>query len=66
MTWYEKVGNSQEKLISSNNDSFALTVKGTPADSMENHVILYRCFVRNTDGLGSSPSAKLVILRKGK
>jgi len=65
VTWYEKEGNSQEKLISSHNDSFAFTVQGTLADNMESHVVLYRCSVRNTDGLGSSPSAKLVVLQKG-
>ena len=63
--WYEKAGNSQEKLIISNNDSFTLTVQGTLTDSMESHVILYRCTVQNTDGVSSSPSAKLVVLRKG-
>ena len=57
--------NSQEKLISSHNDSFALTIQGTLTDSMESHVVLYRCCVRNADGVGSSPSVRLNILRKG-
>ena len=66
VTWYAKGGsNNQEKLISSHNDSFAFTIQGTLADSMESQMVLYRCSVRNADGLGSSPSAKLVILRKG-
>ena len=65
VTWYGKDGNNQEKVFSSHNDSFAFTVQGTLADSIESHVVLYRCSVRNTDGFGSSPPAKLVVLRKG-
>ena len=65
VTWYEKAGNGQERLISNSNDSLSLTLQGNPSSGMESHVTRYRCTVRNTDGLGSSPSAKLVILRTG-
>ena len=65
VTWYERAGNNKEKLIGSNNDSFALTLQGTPSDGMESDVIHYRCTVRNIDGVGSSSFAKLVMLRKG-
>ena len=65
MTWYEKEGNSQERLINNHKDSFSFTIEGTLADGMESRVVLYRCSIRNTDGLGSSSLAKLAILRKG-
>ena len=65
VAWYKKAGNSQEKLISGNNDSLSLTVHGHAPVGAQNHVIHYRCIVRNADGVGLSPSAKLVILSKG-
>lgn len=64
--WYERKKNSQEKLISGNHDLLTLTVQGNLPEDERSHVLYYRCDVRNSDGTSSSPSAKLVILRKGK
>ncbi|XP_022798427.1 uncharacterized protein LOC111336573 isoform X2 [Stylophora pistillata] len=65
VTWYEKVEDNPEKLMSDKNDSLSLTVKGTLPSRKDSHLSFYRCLVRNADGVGSSPLAKLVILRKG-
>lgn len=65
VTWYEKAGDNPEKLLSDKNDSLSLNLKGTLPNRKDSHVSFYRCLVRNNDGVGSSPLAKLVILRKG-
>ena len=65
VAWYEKAENSQEAPVHNNNDSLSLTVGGLP-NAAQTHVTYYRCTVQNTDGIGSSPLAKLVVLHKGK
>lgn len=66
VSWYERKKNGQEKLISGNNDSLTLTDRGNMPEDERSRVLYYRCHVRNSDGTSSSPSAKLVILRKGR
>ena len=65
IAWYEKIGQSEETLISSNNDMLRLTLVASLPYAKKLHVSIYRCVVRNLDGVGSSPLTKLTVLRKG-
>lgn len=66
ISWYKRAENAgQDELIDKNKDSLSLTVRGHLKYGTQSSVAQYRCTVKNTDGIGSSPLARLVILRRG-